>query len=139
MSKIIDCKSSKCLVGNECKYALDGREDTLWSAGDGPTQWIEVTLDSPCTNVEIAFTPAITWADHSRHNGTVAFNFEWFDDKRNVINKTFYEKDLYDKKEEQYNLTGVGIKYIRLTFTSSPSWVALYEIKIIDQSSKEMN
>ncbi len=104
---------------------VDGDAGTHWSAGAGPTQWVEITLDGPSDITEIRLTPAQFPAGDTAHRilGWIGgasveldgFNGPTSDGEPIVITPP---------------TPWAGVERLRVETTASPSWVAWYEIEV---------
>ncbi|RLJ20307.1 hypothetical protein DJ030_07315 [bacterium endosymbiont of Escarpia laminata] len=101
--------------------AIDGNTSTLWNAGSWPTQWIEIDLGSVFQIVEIRASVAQTPAGVTQHDVTLdgASDFSWigFTSDGDILNHTY--------------ATATSAQTVRITTTTSPSWVAWNEIEIL--------
>ena len=118
--------ASAALPGSEASLANDGLAETAWSSGSGPTQWIQinfvggpVTLGElrlltsqypagPTVHVVQVQTTAGTWATVATLSGPTSGD-QWL--------RWFPKKPLK------------GVAALRITTTSSPSWVGWREIQ----------
>jgi len=114
-------------AGSEGNYAVDGLVDTVWSAGAGPVQWIEVDLRAnhrvesmrllvaqdppgPTTHVVSVRGEAGDWLEVATLSGDTS-DGQWLD----VPITTPLD----------------GVRYVGIETVESPSWVAWRELSVL--------
>lgn len=118
---------SRQLQGNEGQWAVDGDPGTVWNAGDGPTQWIEIDLGAASDIREIRLLTNQYPDGRTVHR---------------VLGKapggSFATLYTFDGQTRDSQLLSYappqpwqGIQVIRIETTASPSWVSWREIEII--------
>jgi hypothetical protein len=104
---------------------VDGDAGTHWSAGGGPPQWVEITLDGPSTLTAIRLTPAQFPAGETTHRVTGWIDGDYVE-LAEIVSTT--------SDGEAIDLTASspwqGVERIRVETSASPSWVAWYEIEV---------
>ncbi len=143
--KIIACEVSKEIEGCPKENAIDGDITTIWSSGAASTppdcQWIEVILDHPMEKVTLYWMPEMLPS-----TGDVKVEFKLYNKGSEEIGlntpapyhcatKVWVYSTLhtYDPKSNP-DITDWKVKRVRMTFISSPSWIALREITVQEPS-----
>ncbi|PIF37850.1 F5/8 type C domain-containing protein [Delftia sp. 60] len=107
--------------------AADGNPNTIWNAGAGPTQWIDIDLGSERMFSILRMLPSQNPAGNTVHHIWGRNDAgEWFD---------FGEVSGYTQDNqwiEYKNLKEIPVRTIVLQTTSSPSWVAWREFQVYD-------
>jgi len=118
---------SRQLQGNEGQWAVDGDPGTVWNAGDGPKQWIEIDLGAAYDIREIRLLP-----NQYPVGKTVNRVLGKAPGGDFVLLYTF-EGVTHDSELLSYAPPAPwnGIQVIRVETTTSPSWVSWREIEII--------
>ena len=119
--------ASVSLPGSPPSNAIDGNPDTLWSAGTGPEQWIQIDLGEP-TNISairlvISQYPSgetvhQIWGGKEAGSLALLHEFDGVTADPNVL-------------EFKPPSPLKDIRYVRIVTTQSPSWVAWREIEIV--------
>lgn len=120
---------SQFVAGNEGELAVDGDLGTLWSAGDFPSQWIEIDLGEASDIAEIRLAPSQYPAGETTHRlyvrgpGTadayeLVHTFQGYTEDSQLL--------VFTPEEP---LT--SIRSIRIETVASPSWVAWREIEVL--------
>ncbi|MDR0226335.1 MAG: discoidin domain-containing protein [Burkholderiaceae bacterium] len=113
-------------VGDMTK-AADGNPNTIWNAGAGPTQWIDIDLGSERMFSVFRMLPAQNPAGNTVHHIWGRNDAgQWFD---------FGEVAGYTQDNqwiEFKNLLEIPVRTIILQTTTSPSWVAWREFQVYD-------
>ncbi|HRK55340.1 MAG TPA: discoidin domain-containing protein [Cyclobacteriaceae bacterium] len=119
--------ASASISGEEPGKAVDGDNDSQWGAGSAPPQWIEIDLEGDIEISKISLRVGQFPAGTTTHvlegkSSTGSY----------VVLKTFTgvteEADVLI-----YTPTGpANYRYIKITTTSSPSWVSWKEIEVYD-------
>jgi hypothetical protein len=107
--------------------AVDGDQNTQWSAGAFPTQWIEIDLGAPSTLGEIRLTVGMWPAGETVHRLWVGASRETM---RLVAEFSGQEYD-YDVLSFTPATPLPSIRYVRVDTTESPSWVSWREIEVL--------
>jgi hypothetical protein len=104
---------------------VDGDPGTHWSAGAGPTQWVEVTLDTPSTITSIRLTPAQFPAGETAHviHGLIAGNWARLDQ---FNGNTSDGVPIVRAPSTPWQ----AVEALRVETIAGPSWVAWYEIEV---------
>ncbi|MCG8985872.1 discoidin domain-containing protein [Delftia acidovorans] len=107
--------------------AADGNPNTIWNAGAGPTQWIDIDLGSERMFSILRMLPAQNPAGNTVHHVWGRNDAgQWFD---------FGEVAGYTQDNqwiEYNNLKEIPVRTIILQTTSSPSWVAWRDFQVYD-------
>jgi hypothetical protein len=119
-------KASASLADALPANAVDGDFDTTWNAGDGPTQWIEITLDGPQDVAAVRLTAAQFPegpTDHRVFGRTpggleLLGRFQQFTRDSTVL-------------EARPESAWASLNAIRVETRSSPSWVSWREIEVL--------
>ncbi len=118
---------SAALPDQTPEMAVDGNTETQWSAGDFPTQWIEIDLGAAYSIGEIRLTVG-QWPEgsvvHQVWVGTTR------DDMQQVDEFSGYMYD-YDVLTYQPERALQNIRYVRIVTVESPSWVSWREIEVL--------
>jgi hypothetical protein len=106
------------------QYAFDGNDATEWNAGDGPEQWIEVNFGTPLKfNLMTGLVDQVP-AGAANHDitfdGSPAFSWTGSFSQGQLIEESFAAMQ--------------SVQKVRITTTSSPSWVAWIDILFFDGS-----
>jgi hypothetical protein len=118
---------SRQLQGNEGQWAVDGDPGTVWNAGDGPTQWIEIDLGAAYDIREIRLLLNQYPDGRTVHRvlgkgvtGSFALLYTFDGQTRDSQLLSYAPPEAWQ-----------GIQVIRIETTASPSWVSWREIEII--------
>lgn len=107
--------------------AADGNPNTIWNAGGGPTQWIDIDLGSERMFSILRMLPAQNPPGNTVHHVWGRNDAgQWFD----FGEVAGYTQD--NKWIEYNNLKEIPVRTIILQTTSSPSWVAWREFQVFD-------
>ena len=104
--------------------ALDGSEETLWSSGADAPQWIELDLGAP-TDVDLIRLLVSQYPGGVTSHEVYAGAHE--DPGRFIVT---IAGDTNDRDRLEVEI-GATVRYIRILTTSSPSWVAWFEIEVV--------
>jgi hypothetical protein len=109
---------------------LDGDSGTIWDAGSGTTQWIQLDLGTSLAvgkiRLQVAQNPAGA-TTHVVSAGSDPTQLRTIGTLSQVSSDgQWLELDGYDSTGDRFG----DIRYIRVTTTSSPSWVAWKEIEV---------
>lgn len=120
-------KASATLGGSSPGAAVDGDSDTLWSAGTGPSQWIEVDLGGARTVASIRLTVSQYPAGPTDHrvlgqlaNGSLVLLHEF--------KGTTADGDVLRFTP---GAPWTNLRAVRVETRASPSWVAWREIEVL--------
>jgi len=119
--------ASATYSGSSPGYAMDGSSSTLWNSGGFGPQWIQIDLGKTAAIRKIKLQVAQSPSGNTVHEIAVGQN-------PNSLTKVdtlrLYTSD--GQWIESKDLAGDGgnVRYIRVTTTSSPSWIAWKEIQI---------
>ena len=102
---------------------LDGSEETLWNSGADAQQWIEFDLGTP-TDVDLIRLLVSQYPGGVTRHEVYAGAHE---DPGRFIATIEGETNDRDRLEVEI---GATVRYIRILTTSSPSWVAWFEIEV---------
>lgn len=107
--------------------AADGNPNTIWNAGAGPTQWIDIDLGSERMFSILRMLPSQNPAGNTVHHVWGRNDAgEWF----HFGEISGYTED--NKWIEYKNLKEIPVRTIILQTTASPSWVAWREFQVVD-------
>jgi hypothetical protein len=128
---------------------VDGDSDTYWNAGGHPSQWIQLDLGRPVSVQKIRVQFAPNPAGQQQGNIIVSGDgTTWTSTSACYWNKSISDREWLDFTTDQdfqvtpppvywwychydsVNEHGGRIRYIRITTTSSNSWVAIREIEV---------
>ena len=115
--------------GNNPQNAVDGDSSTYWNSGGWAPQWIQLDLGRPMPiqNVQIQFlqTPA------GVSQGTISVGAT--PSSLTVVsswNVYTYDGTTIGFLENSGSYHGGNVRYVRVTVTSSPSWIGFREISV---------
>ena len=118
--------ASTSLKDNPPEFAFDGDLETVWSAGSGPEQWLQVDFASPRRISNIQLVISQYPAGETRHQILVGSDTGIF--------TIAHEFTGFTEDPQTLDFSPVtpleNIRSIRIITTSSPSWVAWREIII---------
>lgn len=109
--------------------AFDGDTATSWNSGDYAPQWIEVDLgaDYPVTEVDglADITPngQVTHAVEGRTSSGTTYPLGGFS---GFSARSEWVRIACDRTQ--------SVRYVRVTTTSSPSWIAWFEIRVLSET-----
>jgi hypothetical protein len=121
-----DAKASASTPGQPPSSAVDGDYDTIWSAGNGPVQWIEVRLDGPQDVAGVRLTVGQFPAGNTIHRVLgrtsaglqLLHQFEGFTSDGETL--------AFTPDQPWHDMTAV-----RVETRQSPSWVAWREVDLV--------
>ena len=120
--------ASSSYPGNGPERAFDGNTGTSWTAAGGPTQWIQLDLGKPFAISKIQLVVGQNPNANTTHVISVG------QDPSALTPLTTLSGYTYDGQSLTVpcNLDAKcgGVRYIRITTTSSPSWVSWKEIEV---------
>lgn len=121
--------ASNSYPGHPPSDAVDGQSGTSWNAGSGTTQWIQLDLGRPVSLAKIRLQLEQNPDGNSVHVVSVG------PDPEHLTN--VYVWNAYTRNGEWLEASGdVGaykggnVRYVRVTTTKTPSWVAWREIEV---------
>lgn len=109
--------------------AVDGDTTTAWNAGGYATQWIEIDLGSD-KSVDMAHLKAAQFPPGSVTHVITGRT----SDGNGVSLGTFSGYGEQGKWLTVYSVDTTPVRYVRITTTASPSWVAWWEIELTEGS-----
>jgi hypothetical protein len=117
------------LADSPAGNALDGLESTVWNAGAGPPQWIEIDLGQEHNIHTIRLTVAQSpdgFTEHQLYIGEQQGDL--------LLLHTFSGETGEGSGMEFFRSAPLeGIRFIRIVTVTSPSWVAWREIEVIGE------
>lgn len=124
----ITASASNSYAGYPASNAVDGNTGNMWTSGGFPTQWIELDLGSSHAVRKLRLLVDQSPSGNTVHNvyvgtapgptslaGTIS---------QSSSSGQWLELDLLE--------SGVSGRYVRITTTSSPSWVSWREIEVYE-------
>ena len=114
--------------GGTAAQAVDGDTSTAWNSGGFPPQWIQIDLGAPHTITDIKLNVGQSPTGQTTHN--VYASATGADASWQLI--TTFQGDTTDGQVLDYAPASavVGMRYIKVETTASPSWVAWKEIDV---------
>ena len=119
---------SRQLADSVGALAVDGDLGTLWSAGSGPTQWIEIDLGAEYNIKEITLTTSQYPEGRTVHRVLGRSAAGQFSELTKFDGNTVDGQTLVFTPPSPIQ----GIRFIRVETVASPSWVAWREIEVMD-------
>jgi hypothetical protein len=120
-------QASASLPDQTPEMAVDGDPSTQWSAGEFPTQWIEIDLGAAYSIGEIRLTVG-QWPEgntvHQLWVGASRDNMQ----KANEISGYTYDFDVLDYTSPR---PLQNVRYVRIVTTDSLSWISWREIEVL--------
>ena len=110
---------------------VDGNLESVWNSGDYAPQWIEIDLES-----EIPLTCASLLVDQKPSSGNTRHVITGRNCAAEEFTLAIIEE--YTSHLELLHVEfqdPVAVRWVRITTTQSPSWVAWYEIELYAPSS----
>jgi hypothetical protein len=107
--------------------AVDGSVGTLWIAGAGPPQWIEVDLGQAVDIASLELVVGQSPDGLTRHRILVG------DQRGDLHEAAVLREDTVDGQTLAVELSlsdGRAVRFVRIETTLSPSWVAWREVRI---------
>lgn len=122
-------RASLALPDQPAANAVDGDEASIWSAGAGPVQWIEIDLGATHSIRAIRLLVAQYPEGETTHRVSVAGPDRVFSLAVEFSSQTG------DSTWLEFTPTSAltGIQYLRIETTRSPSWVAWKEIEVLGE------
>jgi hypothetical protein len=129
LARYTHVRVSREIIGFAGARAVDGSRDSWWSAGDFAPHWIEIDLGTDYLVSEIRLLVTQSPGGLTNHRvvvkglatGYVPTEIHTFE------GRTIDSAWLSFKPDEPL----VGIRYVRIESTSSPSWIGWREIEVI--------
>jgi hypothetical protein len=114
------------LADSPASNVLDGDPETIWSAGEGPEQWIMLDFGAPRTVASIRLMVSQFPAGETTHQVWVG------SDPNRLTMVHEFSGHTTDPDVLQYASKSplTGIQYVKIITTRSPSWVAWREIEV---------
>ncbi len=119
-------RASQSLSDEPPANAVDGNRETIWSAGDHPTHWIEVDMGTPQSVRRIDLVISQFPAGVTTHQIQVRGNTGAFQTVKTFVGNTEDSQTLTYESSTPLD----DVRFIRIRTTQSPSWVAWREIEI---------
>lgn len=119
-------RASQSLPNDPPANAVDGNRETLWSAGDHPTHWIEVDLGAEQSIQRINLVISQFPAGVTTHQVQVRGNAGAFQTVEEFNGNTEDSQTLTYEPSAPLD----DVRYVRIRTTQSPSWVAWREIEV---------
>jgi hypothetical protein len=114
-------------VDGSATRAVDGLIGTIWGAGAGAPQWIDIDLGTPTSVGRIRLFVTQTPNGHTTHRiWTRATTSDPWDLKHTFAGSTSEGQVLEHVQDPAWT----NVRYVRVDTASSPSWVAWREIEI---------
>jgi hypothetical protein len=119
--------ASSAWAENQPSRALDGDLATTWGSGDYPPAWIEIDLGEPLTIMSAELVVEQTPPGAATHDLIL------MDASRIPIAVMTMQGQMkqFDVLSQAWAQPVTGVRYVRVSTTSSPSWVAWREIRIV--------
>jgi hypothetical protein len=125
LSKVVQVSAS--LPDQTPEMAVDGNPETQWSAGEFPTQWLEIDLGAAYSVGEIRLTVGQWPEGNTVHQIWVASSRESMQMVDEISGYT-YDFDVLDYTPSR---PLQNIRYVRIVTTESLSWVSWREIEVL--------
>lgn len=120
-------RASRALGEGPAANAIDGKAETIWNAGAGPSQWLEIDLRAARTVERIRLMVSQYPAGATTHLVSVrAAGGSW--GKVATLSGRTTDGQWLDVRPAK---ALAGIRYIRIETTTSPSWVAWREVSVL--------
>ncbi len=122
-------RTSASVDAESAALAVDGWNSSAWESGGEPRQWIEIDLEGEHTIHGIRLVPSQFPEGPTVHVVEMASA----DGPMSVVHA--FEGDTADSQPltHQFAEALVGIRYVRVTTTSSPSFVSWYEVAVLGE------
>ncbi len=118
--------ASQSLPDSPPSNALDGDDETIWSAGTDAEQWIQVDLGQPTDVTRIRLVTSQYPAGRTVHQ-------VWVGESESSLRLVHtFDGPTDDRQELLYApaTPEAGVRIVRIVTTQSPSWVAWREVEI---------
>jgi predicted amidohydrolase YtcJ len=118
--------ASQSVTGQPPGNVLDGDPNTMWRAGAGPEQWIQIDLGAATTITEIRLVTYQLEAGQTRHRILVGVS----ENELTLVHE--FAGTTTDRQELVYSsvVPLPNIRYVRVVTTDSPGWVAWRDIHV---------
>jgi F5/8 type C domain len=120
-------RASNSTVDNPASFAVDGKPGTVWIAGAGPPQWIEIDLGVQFDVGWIELIVAQSPNGPTRHRVLVGAA------RSDLAQVALLRGDTADGDALDVELAaadGQSIRFVRIETSQSPSWVAWREVRV---------
>lgn len=117
--------ASNALRAEPPELAVDGDAATWWGAGADAPQWIEIDLGAATDIVAVRLNPSQYPAGRTVHRVDVARAGRDFEILETLSGETA------DNDVLEIRRVADGVRFVRVTTVSSPSWVAWREIEVL--------
>lgn len=121
--------ASRSLADQPPANAVDGAPESMWGAGEGPQQWIEINLGKPSTVTTIRLTI-------SQYPDGATDHQLWVRGPNDSLKMVYeFRGNTTDNQTLEFNPASplANVQFIRILTVSSPSWVAWREFEVIGQ------
>jgi hypothetical protein len=108
------------------EQAVDDDGDTLWGAGEGPPQFIEIDLGAPTTIARILLTAG-------QYPGGATVHQIWVRGPGESLRQVHeFRGNTRDSQVLQFapSTPLTGVQFVRILTIASPSWVAWKEVEV---------
>ena len=121
--------ASNTYAGTSPSNVNDGNSGTIWNAGGYATQWIQLDLGKPTSVKKIRMQVAQSPAGNTIHTISVGADPTHMTNVY-VFNGYTSDGQWLEGSGDVGTYRGGNVRYIRITTTSSPSWIAWKEIEV---------
>ena len=122
--------ASASIAGSEPGKAVDGDPDTIWSAGAGPTSWIQVDLGQKLRIASIRLTVSQYPDGPTRHRVSCSTTSGGARQTLSTVTGSSRDLDVLAVTLD----APVACRFLRIETLASPSWVAWREIEVFGTS-----
>ncbi|MCP4306191.1 MAG: hypothetical protein GY926_12635 [bacterium] len=121
--------ASGSIDGGAPELAIDGWNSSAWQSGAEPRQWFEIDLESEHTVRAVRLVPSQYPEGPTVHVVEMA----GADGALSVVHR--FEETTSDGQAlvHEFSDPPTGIRYVRVTTTSSPSFVSWYEVAVLGE------
>lgn len=124
-----DIAASQEIADEPATHAVDGAIETIWGAGAGPPQWIEVTLETSSTVSEVALLTSQYPEGFTRHRVLGRLDDGALVPLGEIAGDTVDDQWLRLSEGGPWN----GVAAVRVETVESPSWVGWREIQVLGE------
>jgi F5/8 type C domain-containing protein/cellulase (glycosyl hydrolase family 5) len=121
--------ASSALAGAPAANAIDGNNGTVWNAGAGPTQWIEIDLGEPERVIALRLIVAQSPSGTTKHQVYVRGH----EGDLQLVHTFEGPTTDGDLLEFIPDVPPEGAQFVRIVTVESPSWVAWKEIEVLGE------